>query len=202
MSKVFRFFICYFIFSTLNLFASEGLNEVAFVRDFFNQIVSVAKNNKLNKVQKEARCIEITESILDFDWNAKMALGVSFRKFNENEQKEYLQAYKNLLISKWLPKIYNIDNLVEIQLDDRAVKISDSDHLVKMKLFYREESTKKIKSLDADIRLRNFQDTKKILNIIVENVDLALSYRSDFSSIIEKKGMQEFLKELKAKNLK
>lgn len=195
------FTIVFFAILQLISFAESKPSEAVFVETFFDKIIKIAKDSNIDKNAKEKKCIDITSDVLDFDWNAKMALGANFKQFNSDEKQEYLNAYKDLLMSKWLPKIYNVDKLVDIKIDNNVVKLSDTDSLVRVQFLYKDDA-KKINSVNADIRIRNFPDnTQKILNVIVENVDLALSYRSDFTSVIEKKGLQAFLKDLKAKSL-
>ena len=184
----------------LGLLLSFNLHagSVDYVNTFIDKIILTAKEKGISNAAKEEKCIALSDEYVDFEWNAKMAIGRHFKSMNELQQKEYLSLYRKLLINKWLPKIYNVSSLVNIKINKNVDQINETDEMIKGKFFFKNEKGKE-DNFTIDIRVRLVDGRYKVLNILVENVDLAMSYRSDFDATITKSGIECFLSALSEK---
>ena len=157
---------------------------------------------KGNQTDAQLRQIVVNEyqKEIDFEWNARMALGRSWKDLTNEDQQKYLFEYKRFLCFSWLPKLnYNRKNGVKVEIKDNALSIPNTmDHNITINITAPDS-----KIYEVILRVREYADGSfKILNVIAEGVDLALSYRVQFESFIESKGSAlSLIEDLKNKNL-
>ena len=153
---------------------------------------------KPNTTMKQKRQILIDKYMpyIDFEWNAKMALGIPYKSLTKEKQKEYIEQYTLFLAYNWLPKL-NFDRKLGIKIDvlDDGLKVGKNDENVHIVVELPDSS-----KYDIYARIRYENNSCKVLNLVAEGIDLALSYRAQFESYIEEHGNEansiiEYLKQ-------
>jgi len=149
---------------------------------FLTEGLLINEDEGLTKKQKLQKLIDKYIGSMDLAWNAKMALGRPYQKLSKEEQKEYIDEYSRYVAYVWLPKFnFNRKNGVKITVLEKTQKINDTDANVKMVVEDPNAS-----KYDVVIRTRITKDGEfKLLNMSVEGIDLANSYRAQFTSYIE-----------------
>ena len=170
------------VFSSRTLFAISASEHVIVARKFLKETEQLLKSK--NNTQREKKQLIIKRYIenIDFNWNAKMALGRLFLQLSPDEQKKYINEYKKFMIYTWLPKLSpdEIDD-VNMRILEKSEKIKETEEYVKLVIELKKDKT----IYEAVLRTRIKNGKFQILNICVEGIDLAVSYRADFLSYIE-----------------
>lgn len=193
----FSTYLSIFLLSVTSTFASVKHKKVIFVENSLSKGLELAKG-VLNKKNTKQDLIVFGKSIFDLEWNAKMALGRPYKEMSSPQQSEYLKLYEDLIISKWFPYLYNVEKLDSYIVIENVSNITATDDNVKVSFRYKDEG--KISSAIVEFRIREYENGElKILNIVAEGIDLALSYRTDFESILSKHNINEFFVKLKEK---
>lgn len=153
-------------------------------RVFLNGSLSLLEKDNLTEAKKHQILVDRYIPYINFDWNAKMAIGRPYQQMSKQEQKEYVEEYTKYIAYIWLPKL-NYDRRLGIKIAvlEKSQKINDTDENVTIQL----EALDGVK-YDLILRTRINKDTKQfqILNINMEGVDLASIYRTQFNTIMEK----------------
>jgi ABC-type transporter MlaC component len=187
---------------------AQAGNQVQCFRAFLDDTMALLEKGDIPMNKKRQMIIDRYLPIINFEFNAKMAMGLPYKALSPQDQKEYVNEYTKLLAYTWLPKLnYDRKNGIVVTVMDKTQPVNDKDEIVKARMQAPDG-----KSYDMDLRIRDLSKTDRkikcqILNIVVEGVDLAATYRAQFSDQIEKNGgdgrvITKFLKEQNAKSKK
>ena len=184
---------------------AQAGNQVQCFRAFLDDTMTLLEQQNLSINKKRQMIIDRYLPIINFEFNAKMAMGLPYKALSPQDQKEYVNEYTKLLAYTWLPKLnYDRRNGLVVTVVDKSQPVNDKDEIVKAKM-----QTPDGKSYDMDLRIRDLSHTDRkikcqILNIVVEGVDLAATYRAQFSDQIEKNNGdgRVVTKHLKEQNIK
>jgi len=120
----------------------------------------------------------------DFDMRliGRFVLGKNWRKATEDEREEYLTVFQDYIVTTYQKRIgeYSGENLNIL----RAKELNSKEQLVNSEIIRPNGPAVK---LDWRVR-RNKAGELKIVDIIVENVSMALTHREEFSSVISSNG--------------
>ena len=153
----------------------------------------------MNKNPKQS-IVDVAFPYFDLEWTAKMSIGINYKKMTEAEQQQYLKEFAKFFSYIWLPYLY-IDNTLGARMvvNDKATKINNDEHVDVV--IYSPDG----KTFNLKLRIRNKPEWEhcKILDVIVDGVDLAMSYRAQFDAYIEKNNgkSSSVIDYLKEKNL-
>ena len=184
--KMFLFVIFIGCFSAYANVANARSQHVEKLTKLLNEGEKMLGDKKLTAKQKRQKTIDMYMPYIDFQWNAKMALGRPFLQLNEKQKSEYLTEYTKFLAYTWLPKM-NIQG--EFKMDIKALDITErvgtagTDELVTF-IATGDDGTKYTIIIRSSIK-----DGKLMVrDVNVEGVGLASSYQAQFSSYIEQHG--------------
>jgi len=128
------------------------------------------------------------DKLISRDFNMKLigrfVLGKHWRKATKDQQAEYQDLFKRYIISTYQKRIgeYSGENLKIV----RAKPINKKEFLVLSQIIRPSGPPIKL-----DWRVRKGKKTgQKIVDIIVENVSMAITHRDEFSSVISQNGGQ------------
>jgi len=120
----------------------------------------------------------------DFDMRliGRFVLGKNWRKATEEEREEYLTVFQTYIVNTYQKRIgeYSGENLKIL----KAKELNSKEQLVNSEIIRPNGPSIK---LDWRVR-RNKAGELKIVDIIVENVSMALTHREEFSSVISSNG--------------
>ncbi len=112
----------------------------------------------------------------------RFVLGKNWRAATESEKSEYLELFKKYIINTYQKRIgeYSGENLDIV----KAKPLNNKEFLVNS-VIVRPKGPK----IQLDWRVRKSKSGDlKIIDIIVENVSMALTHRDEFSSVISQNG--------------
>ncbi len=182
-----KVFFCFslFVFSFSSSLLANASEHINFVEKVLNDVLNtLEKETEMPK--KRQAVVNKYFYLIDFEWNAKMALGRPFKDLADAEKTEYINEYTKFVAYSWLPKM-NYDRSLNLKFFVRkdSEKMGKQDEKVCVEITAPDSA-----KYEVYLRIRCLEEEKrcKILNVDVEGVDLALSYRAQFESYIEEHG--------------
>ncbi len=134
---------------------------------------------------------EIIAPVFDFEEMSKRCLGVNWRTATPKQQAEFQDLFSNLLAKNYLKQIREKAQGAQFKLYSANER--------KKKATVQTIVTTDNGTLKIDYRLYNNAGNWKVYDVIVENIGLVSNYRSEFSDIIGREGMEGLLVRLRAK---
>jgi phospholipid transport system substrate-binding protein len=193
------FFVLFLLFlflsaMTAGAYAGEATNQVKQTTD---KVINILKNKELNKPSrtKERRTI-IRKTInerFDFEEMAQRSLALHWKKRTQEEKKEFVSLYTDLLEKSYIKKIESYTDEKILYLDEI---IDDEYAVVKTKIIIPK------KNLEVPIEYRLL--VKKggkwgVYDVVIEGVSLVNNYRNQFNKIIRQSSYEDLIKRMKNK---
>lgn len=119
----------------------------------------------------------------NFDLNtiARFSLGRNWRTASKPQRDEYLKLFKDMIVQVYSERFSDYQGQTLNVTGSR--KEGERDILVNSVL--KQDGKPDV---DIDWRVRNREGTYKVVDVIVEGVSMAMTQRSDFSSVIQRGG--------------
>ena len=153
------------------------------VKEHVNKVLEVLRDPTLKgepgrKVKKE-KVRSISEEIFDFTELSKRSLGQNWKRFNPEQQEEFIKLFKSILETTYADKIvsYTDEKITfkeEITLSEKAVEVPTT-------------IVTKTSEIPIHYRLVEEKGRWKVYDVVIEGVSLVNNYRTQFREILAKK---------------
>ncbi|HEV8721962.1 MAG TPA: ABC transporter substrate-binding protein [Candidatus Binatia bacterium] len=167
------------------------------VRQTADQVLSVLQDSRLKSAdkQKERReqIRQIIGSRFDFGEMAKRSLGSNWQKVNNDEQRQFVELFTELLEKSYADQIESYDG-EKIVYGRENVSQDQAD--VDTKIL-----TKKGEQISVNYKLRSAGNDWKVYDVVIENISLVNNFRSQFNRILANASFAELLKKLQSKSV-
>lgn len=176
------FIFCFLSTNSSIVVAESASKHVEMSKKILNDTLKILENNANTEQKKRQIIVNKYIENVNFEWNARSALGRPFLQLSQQEQQEYVKEYTKFLIYSWLPKMsYDKKSGVVFSVADKSEKINDTDANIYLLI-----TTKDGNRYEVVLRTRITKEDKfEILNLYFEGIDLASSYRAQFTSYME-----------------
>jgi phospholipid transport system substrate-binding protein len=147
----------------------------------------------------ERRLQKLAEDIFDFRLMARMSLAANWNDFNEEQQKEFVTLFKDLLQQNYFDKIGKYIQEIKKQTADSVV-IKGQTVFSERKAEVRTVINYQDKDVPVKYRLVSYPDKGwMVYDIYVEGVSLVQNYRSQFKDLMLRNSPGELLETLRDK---
>ena len=167
------------------------------VRQTADRVLSVLQDSRLKSAdkQKERRdqIRQIVASRFDFAEMAKRSLGSNWQKVNNDEQRQFVELFTELLEKSYVDQIESYDG-EKIVYGRENVSQDQAD--VDTKIL-----TKKGEQISVNYKLRSAGNDWKVYDVVIENISLVNNFRSQFNRILANASFAELLKKLQSKSV-
>ncbi len=185
---LFVFLICPF-----TVFAGQPL---ATVEKHVNDALAVLRDPSLKgepaKKTREDKIRAISEKMFDFTELSKRTLGSDWKKFNPDQQKEFIQLYKDILEGAYKDKILSYTN--EKILFQKEISLSENKAEIQSYILSKNVET------PVFYRVILKGNDWKVYDVVIEGVSLIKNYRTQFREILSNKSPEELLKILRERS--
>jgi len=169
--------------------AARGL-----VQEVGTKVLDVLRDDGLSDNAKLERLVALLDGPIDLELVGRLILGRHWRTASEDQRKAYLELFRAYALDTVASRLHLYEGQDFEITSARAV--SESDALVTTKISDGGGRA----PLSVDWRLRERDDGALVaIDVIVEQVSLIVSLRSEFSSVIERQGMDGLLDELRTR---
>jgi len=146
------------------------------------EAVKLLADDSKDVSQKRAEFDRLLARDFDMRLIGRFVLGKNWRQATEEEREEYLTVFQDYIVNTYQKRIgeYSGENLNIL----KAKELNSKEQLVNSEIIRPNGPAIK---LDWRVR-RNKAGELKIVDIIVENVSMALTHREEFSAVISSNG--------------
>lgn len=163
------------------------------VQQATDEILAVLRNKELSDEAKRTRIEEIAYANFDFEIMAKLALARSYKKFDETQRSEFQQEFRRHLALTYGRSIgaYS-DETIELG-SSRTHKNGDVTVAAKVVGGKNDGAT-------IDWRMRQRDETWKMIDVVVEGVSMIANFRAQVQDIVKNRGPAALIAQLREKN--
>lgn len=196
MKKVFAF-LC----AALFMFGAEARADIdaskaeQFVKNVTQQGIEELINSDVSESERKARFTKLFNQDLDLDFIGKFVLGRYWRTATPKQRNDFIDVYRKLNIQTWSERFNEFKGKHFEFLGTEKSK-SEDQVFVNSQVPMQEGKPASVKW-----RVKETNGKMQIVDIIIENVSLAQTARSEYTSYIQKspKGIDGLIADLKAK---
>jgi phospholipid transport system substrate-binding protein len=162
-----------------------------FVDKVAGEVLAIIKNDALDASGKKAKVNTIFLNVVDIPFVAKFVLGKHWRTATPEQRAQYLAAYEPFLINNYVSRITKYSGQTYTIMRTRK---DNNDYVVNMELLDPNGP-----NVVMDYRVRPAGKQFKVIDIVIENVSLLNTQRSEFNSVVTNKGLDFLIKALEKK---
>lgn len=154
----------------------------AFVKKVTNEGIESIINANVSQAEKDARFAKLFNEALDLDFIGQFVLGRSWRSATPAQRKEFISVYRQLNVSTWSKRF---DEFKGKAFEFHGTTPSNSAGQI-----FVNSTVDMDQGAPAKVvwRVREKNGNYKIVDIIIENVSLAITARNEYSSFIKNNG--------------
>jgi phospholipid transport system substrate-binding protein len=155
------------------------------------QVLAVLRDPALHNRQKFNRLVALLDGPIDLQIIARLILGRHWRSASEAQQAEYLQLFRAFALDNLASRLHVYDGQ-DFEIVGAQV-VNERDAVVATRVSGGGRAPLKV-----DWRVRERDDGDLVaIDVIVEGISLIVTQRSEFSAVIERRGMDGLLAELR-----
>lgn len=175
---------------------AAGIDDAkTYARTIGDKVIGILDDKALGDDVKLQKLEALFVDVVDVKWVGRFVLGPNWRKATPEQQAAYLEAYGAFLVKHYTSNFAEYGGETFIVTEGRQEQRQDE-------FFVRTEikRTGGQPPVLVDYRLRADKDGNfKVFDIIVEGVSLIATQRSEFTSVINRQGLDELVRLLKTK---
>lgn len=163
-------------------------------RDFIDgvgkKVVAVLGDGSIPDSAKETQLQALFRESVDVDWIGRFVLGKYWRTASQEQQQRYLEHYSGFLIKSYTSKFKEYTG--SETYDILGSKTDDQGRTVVTMALVRPGEPKVM----VDYKLRKEEGALRVFDIVVEGVSLLNTQRSEFASVVSRKGLDYLIDQL------
>ena len=181
---------------TFDVHASVDAKEAeAFVKNVTNDGIENIINAKISQQEKDARFEKLFNKALDLDFIGKFVLGRYWRTATPQQRAEFIDVYRDLNTKTWSKRF---DEFKGKTFTFTGTTPSNSKNQIFVNSVVPMEQGEPAKVV---WRVKQNGSSFKVVDIIIENVSLAITARNEYSGFIKNNpgGVEALIKDLRQK---
>ena len=147
--------------------------------------------DEVGTTAKKEKLRAIFDDTFDYVVLSKRTLGRNWKKFDTEQQNEFIKLYRKLLDSVYMDRL--------LAYKDEKVVFSKERMISEKRAEVFSNIVTSDKKIPIDYRLILKKNQWKVYDVIIEGVSLVKNYRSQFNDILSKNEPEELLKILREK---
>ena len=165
-----------------------------FIKALTEDAVTMLTGKDLTKAVRAERFRTLMFKTFSIRGIAKFVLGRHWRKANDEQKKEYLQLFEDLMVVTYADRFEKYSG--EKFLIKRTEVRGKMDGIVYTTMVKANDGAKQLK---VAWRVRAKGDTYTVVDVMIEGISMIMTQKSEFASFIKKSGggLGDLLKELK-----
>lgn len=196
MKKLFTVIFSGMLFLTAAVNASVDAGQAEdFIKKITQQGIEELINSDVSAAEKQQRFTKLFNEDLDLDFIGKFVLGRYWRTATPQQREEFISVYRKLNIQTWSER-FNEFKGKHFEFTGTENSKSADQIFVNTQVPMQEGAPASVKW-----RVKDTNGRMKVVDIIIENVSLAQTARSEYTSYIQKSpdGIAGLIKNLKSR---
>jgi phospholipid transport system substrate-binding protein len=182
-----RIFFAFFALAALYFAAATpGLAQkkdpsIAFVQQLGDQALSSLTAPDLAAAEREARVRRLLRSNFDIDTIARFSLGTYWRTATGAEKQEFMNLFEDMIVKTYAQRFSEYSGQSFTVTD--SMPAGSKDMIVQSKIVQKNGPP-----VHVDWRLRPTAGGMRVIDVIVEDISMSVTQRSDFAAVIQQGG--------------
>ncbi len=166
---------------TRNPLADDGQEAANFVRGFSDQALTMLSDETLDSEARTREFRRLLTAGFHLELIGRFVLGRHWRRASESERAEFGQLFEDYIVASYARQLgeYGGEQLVI----DGGRRKGKSGAIVSSRIIRRQGEP-----FHVEWRLRRGGEGWRIIDVVVEGVSMAVTHRSEFSSVIASRG--------------
>lgn len=185
------------ILTGTHLAAGAAEDPTAVVRDTAERVLDSLRNDRA-RYQDDHELFALVREVvfprLDRERTAQWVLGANWRTATPDQREQFIHEFSDLLLRTYGTALRQYDSETLRYLPAQAP--AGADRVTVRTEIIRPDGPK----VSVDYLLTNRSGEWKVYDVIIENVSMVVTYRSEYSAIIKRNGMDGLLKQLSERN--
>lgn len=181
--KKFLAYLTVLLTFSFNVFAQDNFSEVkTYTQNLIDDAIVKIFNKNIKTLQERVVPFrKVLNDNFDFDFIAKFVLGVYGRGVNETELASFIDAFAELNVYSFAKKF---ESYTDSKIDVVDVKPGkkEGQYFVASKVRAEHEGDK---DYSVDWRVVKVGNTYKVIDVIIEGVSMAMSYKNEYAPILK-----------------
>lgn len=175
--------------------AIDGTEAENFIKKTTQQGIEELINSKVSEAEKKVRFTKLFNEDLDLDFIGKFVLGRYWKTSTPKQRTDFIDVYRKLNIQTWSERFNEFKGKHFEFLGTESSKSADQI-FVNTQVPMDEGAPASVKW-----RLKETNGRLRIVDIVIENVSLAQTARSEYTAYIKKSpnGIDGLIKDLRAR---
>ena len=175
--------------------AIDSTEAENFIKKITQQGIEELINSKVSEAEKKARFTKLFNEDLDLDFIGKFVLGRYWKTSTPKQRTDFIDVYRKLNIQTWSERFNEFKGKHFEFLGTESSKSADQI-FVNTQVPMDEGAPASVKW-----RLKETNGRLRIVDIVIENVSLAQTARSEYTAYIKKSpnGIDGLIKDLRAR---
>ncbi len=171
--------------------ADAAQNEAErFVKSLGDEAIVVLSTSDASEEQRKIRFRSLLDQGFAVDTIARFVIGRYWRAATPQQRQEYMSLFREFVLDTYARRLdgYSGETFDVI----KTLPIDETDTMVSTEIVRQNGPPIRV---DYRVRVRN--DGHRIVDVIVEGISLVVTQRAEFASVINRKGLDGLLAELR-----
>jgi len=194
MKKLIGFIFTVTLLFAIKVEAMDALKAENFVKKVTTDGIEQIINSDVSMAEKDARFTKLFNEYLDLDYIGKFVLGRYWKTATDKQKKDFIQVYREFNTKTWSKRFDEFKGK-SFEFNGTSPSSSEGQIFVNTSVKMNEGSPAKVLW-----RVKDGQPLK-IVDIVIENVSLAITARNEYTAYIKKApgGLDDLIEDLREK---
>lgn len=157
------------------------------------KVLAVLRDKNVSEEAKKEKLRAYYREMIDEAELARRTLGANWRKLNPEQQREFMDLYRQLLEKAYADKIFSYN------YDEAKLVFSKEVMMGQNQAEVETKTVTPTQEIPVAYRVILKDGAWKVYDVLIENVSLVQNYRSQFNSILAKNTPEQMLETLRGK---
>lgn len=159
------------------------------------EVIKILQDESLKKPEKSDERRQVLEKVIasrfSYEEMAKRSLGAQWQSLNEQQRKEFVDAFKTFLSNSYSDRITGYSGE---QIQYLSERIEQGYAEVRTKIASNKAE------IPLDYRMLNKDGEWRVYDVVVDGISLVNNYRGQFSKIIKTSSYEDLVEKLRKKS--
>jgi len=170
--------------------SAQATSAQAQIKDTVDQILATLSDKSVDGAARRSKITGLIRDRFDFRTMAQMTLATNWKKATEAQRNRFIELFSQLLEETYTGRI---EAYTDEKVNFVAEKVKGDKAMVDTRIV-----TKTVE-IPIDYKLVLQDNTWLIYDVVIEEVSLVRSYRSNYADIVQKEGMDGLLMKMQEK---
>jgi len=158
-------------------------NYTSFVQKMGDTALTNLTGKELAAKEREKRVRDLLNRNFDVDTIGKFAMGRHWRTATGAEQKEFLSLFENMIVKTYTQRFGEYSGQQFKVGNSKKAHANSNDYIVTSQVIQKDGPP-----VNVEWRVRSIGGQLKVIDVIIENVSMGVTQRSDFDAVIQRGG--------------